>query len=521
MRKQLLDFYKAHPLRSILFVGLFLRVISAIFAVGYLFSDDHYFVIEEAQFWIDGDFGKLPWWKPFVIEKDRIPHGMFYSGLHFILFQFLSLFGIENPESKMYIVRFLHAFYSLSTIWLGYKISLKFTNQKQSLQVAWMLSLFCIFPLVSVKNLIEFVSVPPLLASIYFYLYYPKNSFKNGFIIGVLAGIAFAIRYQTLLISSGVFLYFIISKDWKSTFYSFIGFLFCGIILQGLLDKLVWNKPFHEILGYVNYNLHHSSEYPNSPWYSFPLLLLGIFIIPLGFFYYRGFFYSLKRLLILNLPILIFLIFHSSFPNKQERFILTILPFFIVSGTIGWNDFLSHKNNEKLNSFSDKGMRFFWIVNSILLLILTPASTKTGKINVMNYLRNQNHVKHFAMESTHKSNIEYMPRYYLGSWYHPEQIVPICAAECFFDTVKIKKKSLPEYIVFCDSNDINNRVKSIKNQVQTLTFETEIKPSWLDQIVAKLNPKLSIQSFYIYKPIYPKNFVNSKTSGKVWNVPKD
>jgi hypothetical protein len=35
-------------------------------------------------------------------------------------------------------------------------------------------------------------------------------------------------------------------------------------------------------------------------------------------------------------PSFLFFAFHNYFPNKQERFILPILPLFIIAGVIGW-----------------------------------------------------------------------------------------------------------------------------------------------------------------------------------------
>jgi len=506
MKQFFLSYYKLHPLRSILIIGLLLRLISVFFSIGYAFTDDHYFVIEEAQFWMDADFGKLPWWKPFITEKDRLPHSLFYTSIHYVLFQFWRILGLENPEIKMIFVRLIHAVYSLLIVWYGFKIARIFSNTKLAIQVAWFLAALWVFPILSVRNLVEFVSIPPLMAMLY--LLIRKETPKNKELIyaGLLAGIAFSLRFQTVFISFAFGLLSIYYHSLKRASFIGVGFFICVLLLQGGIDYLFWGIPFHELAGYFQYNLEHSNEYPNGPWYNYILLMIGLVLVPIGLFMTYGLVKNAKKYIWFTLPILLFLIFHSSFPNKQERFILPIIPFFILGGWLSWKDeYNATRENSKLRKIHKNGLIFFAILNTILLIIVSPASTRTGKIGVMNYLR-EKHVKHFAMESTHKENIEYMPRFYWGVWNHPEQILPNCPSECFYDGVKFFKTPLPEYVVFSDSNNLKNRVEAAKKQMKNLTFEFEVKPSFLDQSLTKLNPRINSQSFFIYKAEYPNGY---------------
>ena len=54
MKNSLINYYHSHPFRSLLIVGLFFRIIAAIFSEGFAFQDDHFLVIEKAQHWVDG-----------------------------------------------------------------------------------------------------------------------------------------------------------------------------------------------------------------------------------------------------------------------------------------------------------------------------------------------------------------------------------------------------------------------------------------------------------------------------------
>ena len=94
---QFLRYYRIHPLRSILIVGLIFRLIAAFFSKGYAFTDDHYFVIEEAQQWIMQGGEERSFFNPNIITEDRLSHSSFYTFLHYSLFQFYRLIGFENP----------------------------------------------------------------------------------------------------------------------------------------------------------------------------------------------------------------------------------------------------------------------------------------------------------------------------------------------------------------------------------------------------------------------------------------
>jgi hypothetical protein len=176
MKSVISQYYLKNPLICILVVGLFFRLLAAIFSEGYAFQDDHFLIIEVAQQWLDKSPSEL---LPQLGAKVPSGHSFFYPGLHYYFFSFLHSLGIDNPNIKMLLVRILHAFYSMSIVLLGYKITLLISNKKNAETVGWILAIFWIFPLLSVRNLIEYVCIPPLMLATYFILKYPNT--KNWF----------------------------------------------------------------------------------------------------------------------------------------------------------------------------------------------------------------------------------------------------------------------------------------------------------------------------------------------------
>lgn len=501
MKSAFLKYYHANSLKVILLIGIVFRVIAAVFSEGFAFQDDHFLVIEIAQKWVDNIPNE---WLPKNGASIPSGHSLFYPGLHYFFFQFLHAIGIDNPEYKMLLVRIIHAFYSMSIVYLGYKITTLISSRKNAEIVAWILSVFWIFPLLSVRNLVEFVCIPPLMYATYLCLKYKNANQLSIFLwIGLIAGIAFSIRFQCSLFIGGIGLVLLLQKKIKQAIAYGFGAILSILLIQGCVDYFIWGKPFAEFIEYTNYNLHHSSEYPNGPWYNYILLILGLFIIPLSVYLTWGNIKSFKNNLILSLPWVLFFLFHSYFPNKQERFILPVLPFFIILGVVGWVQFLDKsefwKNKQKLFKGS-----IIWIVvlNMFLLFFLTPASTKISKVRVMNYFRERGDVSYFALETTQMWGTVLMPKFYHGVWNNPYLITQENSAQQMFEYIKNENLPKPSHIVFAEPKDLQKRINLVKKEVKDLEFEKAIESSYLDKTMTWLNPVNVNQTYYIYKIKY-------------------
>jgi hypothetical protein len=150
-------------LKHILWLALCLRVLSAIFSHGYGWYDDHFRVIEIAQSWVDGknvgDF--LPDAARGITEPREI--SLFYPGIHFFLFTLLNLLNVHDPQTKMLVIRILHAVYSLLVVYLGYNITKKLSDEKCARYVGLLLAALWFMPNLSIRSLPEMTCIPPLL----------------------------------------------------------------------------------------------------------------------------------------------------------------------------------------------------------------------------------------------------------------------------------------------------------------------------------------------------------------------
>lgn len=495
------NYYNSSPLAVIMLAGLVLRMLAAIFSRGYGWHDDQFLIIEIAQSWVDGiDYYS---WLPNV-DGTNIPEGFsfFYVGLHYLLFSFLEIIGLTDPQGKMLIVRLIHAGWSMLVIYFGYQITLKLSNSKNAILVGWILALFWIFPMISVRNLVEYVSVPLLLYGIYLIIISEnKNDIIKLFWAGIIFGLAFNIRFQTGVLIASIGLVMLIQRRWKDTLFLTIGGITPIIVFQGGIDYFVWGSPFVQLVEYVNYNMHNAALYVVSPWYTYILFLLGILIPPISVFIFLGFFKKWKSLLLFFLPLLIFIIFHSYYPNKQERFIVTIMPMLIIIGIIGWQEIQDKLIIKKSwRKFITGSWVFFWIINSILVLPVTVMYSKKARVETMTYLSNYKDINYFIIEDVNKTVVSFPPQFYLEEWYQYHTVMKNDDFNKFQkDHINKPVNEQPGFILFFQPDNLDFRVDRMKGIYPELELESVIEPGTMDYIIYWLNPINANQNIYIYR----------------------
>jgi len=493
--------------------GLLFRLLAAIFSKGFGWIDDQFLVIEIAQSWVDGIdyYGWLP-----GNSGNNEPKGFsfFYTGLHYLLFQLLKWVGITDPQFKMFIVRLIHALWSVLTIIYGYKLTLLFSNKQTALQVAWLLSLFWIFPFLSVRNLVEFVGIPLLMMGTFFAARSDnKTNWAMWIWVGFLFGLAFNIRYQTALFTGGVGLALLFEKKLKGSVLMSVGFVLAVVLIQGGIDYFVWGKPFIQLETYVNYNVSSAGLYTVAPWYHYFIFLLGVMIPPVSIFLLFGYLGSYKKMLVVFLPVLLFFAFHSWYPNKQERFITTIIPFLFISGIVGWKLIVQAALNPQFMKKWIKGSWvFFWVVNLIVLLPVSVMYSKKARVESMVYLSKYEPVDYFIIEDDNKDVLRFLPQFYSNNWAHYEAFMKKDSFESFAKSKDWKKpQNQPEFVLFFQPNNLDNRVERMKTVFPELVPETAIEPGMMDKILHWLNPINDNQNIYIYRN---KALIPDKVEGK-------
>lgn len=466
--------------KTILIAALIIRVIAAIFSQGYGMHDDHFLIVEAASSWADGyDYNH---WLPWSPESTGKPegHSFTYVGLNYIYFAIMKFLGVADPKILMLINRLLHGLFSVLIVYFSIKITEKISNQKHAVTVGWILALLWMMPFLSVRNLVEITCIPFILWSVWLML---KNEDRRNFLFaGLMMGMAVSFRYQVGVFAVGVAAVYFFQWKWAQFLLFSIGVLIVFGLTQGLVDYLIWGYPFAEFIGYATYNANEGTEYiPNSNYFMYVLVLMGSCLVPLGLLLGFGFFRSAKKYFYIFIPVLLFILFHSFYPSKQERFILPVLPLFIILGVLGYDFIIDKSNWRKVWNFSWK---FFWILNIPLMLVVSTAYSKKSRVESMYYFYETGETpRKILLESTGGTGASMLPQFYSGVW--------------MFGTLNRSESSqlltvypnyVYDYILFFGSENLGERVSDYKKIYPKMELVKTCEPSFVDLILKWLNP---------------------------------
>jgi hypothetical protein len=381
----------------------------------------------------------------------------------------------------------------------AFKITEKFSNLETAKTVGWLLTLLWFMPMLSVRNLVEIVCIPPLLYGTWLIVSNDKKNVMQFLFAGFITTIAFSLRYQTSTFIAALGLVVWIQYQFKNAFFYGLGVLLSIFIFQVCFDLVLWGKPFAEFLAYSAYNVTNAYNYVNGPWYNFILVVGGILIPPIGLFLIYGFVLSWRKNLILFLPAMLFFVFHSAFPNKQERFILPVVPFIIMAGIITWNH-LKDNNSFLINNrkFINGSWKFFWVINTIVLIVLTPSSSKLSRIETMNFLSKQKDFQTFVFESSNSGGV-ILPRFYLRNWTPYYRITKEENAAYIKKSITDNHLKSPNYLVLGEADNLVKRLVPCIKNFGTVTYIKTIEQSYLDKFMHWINPfGNENQTYYIY-----------------------
>jgi hypothetical protein len=504
MREKILRAWDDRPLMIIMALAILFRLIAAIFAKGWGMIDDHFIVIESAQSWVDGqDYNA--WLPGSVGNHGPTGHNLFYPGFHFLVFSLMNWMGLTDPQSKMLIIRIIHAGLSLITVYFGYRIAEHYEGKKSARVAGLLLAVAWFMPWMSVRNLVEMTTVPFVMLGYWMIIREDKPAlvWRYWFLAGIVFGIAFNIRPQTVFFPLGIGIIALFRMQWKHLVALTAGTVICVTIFQGGIDYMVWGTPFAELIGYANVCINERNDYISLPWYNYFLTILALLIPPVSFFLLFGFFRNWKRYLIIFLPSALFFVFHSYFPNKQERFILPMIPLFIMMGSMGWSRFVTGSkfwNGHK--RLLAACWAFFWTFNTILLFVFIFTYSKKARVEAMTYLSKYQDVSVIATIDQDNSP-ELMPKFYAG------QLLTDCMQSCSDPTAgNILKMAAgsppgrgPRFFLFTGGHDISPLVIQARQYFPRIVHETTIEPGFIDKFVHWLNPINKNRRVYIYRNV--------------------
>jgi hypothetical protein len=504
--------FRLNPLAGILLIGLAFRLGAALNAPGYLMHDDHFLVIETSASWAEGeDYNN---WMPWTQRDQGIaspkPHqaNLAYPGVISGIFRVLLAVGIVAPTTQMLIIRLLHGLFSLLIVAFGYKIAEALGGRKSAVWAGLALAGFAWFPHLGVRQLVEVVCIPPLMWSAWVVIQKPQmeRSWRTWFVAGIGLGLATTLRYQAGIFGIGwaiAIAWVNYSSNQKvSKTVSEIGILSFSSLLffsiGQIQDVFIWGEPFAQLRAYIEYNSTHSSGYPQGFWHQYIWVILGLLIPPFSFAWAIGMGAIVRKHAMLVLPPLVFFVFHSYFPNKQERFILPMVPFVIVAGSVGWMAFSEQSSFwKKRRTLERRSALFFISINLVIGLVFCGVQPKKSRIESMTALYNRGDLTNFLIVHTDKPAMP--PQFYSGSW-EKYWSSDLKTNEVNHRQVMCNSpsRSFPNYIVFSGSQHLGEGVERYKASYSSMKYIEQVPPGRWDRLLSWLNPINSAERMMIY-----------------------
>jgi hypothetical protein len=207
-------------------------------------------------------------------------------------------------------------------------------HQQTTNLATWLAALHFAMPYVGTRLLIESMAMPPLLVGLAFCA---KQSTRGLLVGGFWIGLSTWFRYQVgiaaLGLAVGLFWFHTRRSGLKDGVSSLVPLAIGGagaLILQGSFDLATTG----EFLGPVIHNIRFNLNPPGTMSHSHPLSYLGFWLAltlpPATLVVLPAMGLTAKRLWLVSWPLLTFVGIHSLIGHKEERFMIPMLPLFLV-----------------------------------------------------------------------------------------------------------------------------------------------------------------------------------------------
>ncbi|MBI1966461.1 MAG: hypothetical protein HYS40_00570 [Gemmatimonadetes bacterium] len=476
--------FTRRPLPFLLLLGAVVRLVAALCSPGFLTSDDHHVLVGAADTLASG--------LPLPADYKR---SVLYPGAVALIMAGVRSVGITSPDVEMLVVRLIHAGYSLLGVYLVFRILDRQASRDRAILGGLFTAAFFAFPVTAVHQFEEAVCQVPLLAG-WWWLVRAEDARVGGRGLAVLAGAAIAIalilRFPLLSFVAPLIALIWYRHPRQLALYWTLG-LVSVLVLQGASNAVVngeWWYSFKRYYGPLGAPLGLVAEaggYPSGPVWQYLLTLLGAFVPPFSLLVAAAMLRGGRDLPLLGVPALAFFVAHSLIANKQERFLLPILPVLVLLGAAGFpavNGWFTRRSWRRVY----QGLWvYFGVVNATLLATTVLSYGKKDRVAPLVYVQRQGDATGVVVAQY--SHTFAVPVYYLGRPRPPvfrfesrtglpEDVVRVRAGNAAVNYV----------ILYSDSSSADSALLE-RALGKPLVRATTISPSLGDWLAHKLNPR--------------------------------
>ena len=393
--------------------------------------------------------------------------------------QVLDFLKIQVPEMQIRVVMGMLGvlnlsvlFYALPRIWE--ELLPEYPKDKAILYP--LISFFSLAPFLYTRLMFETLCIPYFTLFIFFLVRYQKCSSWGSLALGMLF-LALASLFRPHLGVCALVPFFLVLQK-RSFLEFFVWVLICGslFVLTGLFDWVFFGRLHDSLLQYIEYNLHHSSEFG----VSHPFVYVGTFLIlsfPPTFFYKwsQETWSKLSKMRLIFGMGALFILAHSLVPHKEERFIIPLLPLFYLTITAFLSDLWNSKRWVRLG--------YFLSLNFIFLFLSGFQETQKAVLDLAHYL---DHSKILHIKDFERGTVLF-PQAYMKR------------------EVSYEKYTLPFSMLSYDSMDCRNAFlmneevyQSLGKRMSDLGVVAFFEPSLGDRLLIRLNPRQNRRKDKLY-----------------------
>jgi hypothetical protein len=489
-------------LRRVLLAAAVVRLIAAIFSEGYIMSDDHFLAVEPVSSWVNGE-NYHNWYPNEYNHVDHAqPFSYAYYFLNFLILKFCAIIGIANPFIQAFVLRLVHAAFSLWGVYLFVKLAERMIASVQwRMYAIWFWVFGGVVTVFSVHQLVETACIPFVLLAYLSVLKYFEHERAGALIIAALAfSVSVGMRYQLVFFPLTFGMYLLWKRKWSGAVL-FGVFFTLGFAVTQIDNLLFWHKPIYQhLLDYQAYNATHFSDYPSNVFSYFALVSYYIFpVITIVFLL------SLRRRpdaeqdsskdalqdvsqdsskdvaqrICILLGTLVFVGFHLLFPNRQERFLLPAVPFvlLLMMRAISNRYSCSTPSHEVPSSAGPSSSRPSHIVHKAIRLSIYLSAIytvsysfyipKSKYLEASRALYERGDFQNVVIDNWKGEESVWIPMHYVGKFTHPfsltskksiDQLKQQIVHQPFFDSKRLPAPA-PNYLIIWGREEAYPRAK--------------------------------------------------------------
>lgn len=274
--------------------------------------------------------------------------------------------GVESPYAQYRIVIAVIAFFNFALIFFAIfefaKVMALTIAQRNLLLLLFTFYFGSAFSFT--RPMFESISAPWLALAAVWAIRYDFYSRRKDLFWGVIfASMAFVLRQQLGFCALVFIILPILKKNWQHLFIAAavgLGFF----IVAGIPDYYIRGQFHFSLLNLTVYNYQHGSDYGSKPITFYPILIVVMTFLPFFIKKYPSevLIQSFKRLRTSWIILLLFVFLHSLFPQKWERFMISVIPtmLFLIFPYLLYlqNHFSKHKYR-LVSLYSLNGLVFF------------------------------------------------------------------------------------------------------------------------------------------------------------------